>query len=163
MSDLRYVECPNRPLASELSLTGDDVSSFIFMAGGISHCPDWQKPLASRFLETTNAVIFNPRRENFTFSIKTQEEQITWEFDYLALCRNILFWFPSETLCPITLFELGKISTSNKNIVVGCHYLYKRRDDVVEQLKLAKPNIVVLDCLDEIYDKAIDVFRLKRT
>ncbi len=30
-----------------------------------------------------------------------------WEHDHLRRAKAIMFWFPSETLCPITLYELG--------------------------------------------------------
>jgi hypothetical protein len=30
-----------------------------------------------------------------------------WEHDHLRRSKAIMFWFPSETLCPITLYELG--------------------------------------------------------
>jgi hypothetical protein len=49
----------------------------------------------------------------------------------------ISFWFPRETLCPITLYELGKWhGKADKPIVVGMHPDYPRRIDVEEQSKL---------------------------
>lgn len=110
----------------------------IFLAGGISNCPDWQR-LATEYLmeelKDTDLTIINPRRvEDLTI---IPEEQIAWEFQYLEEATRILFWFPSETLCPITLFELGKcLVKCPEKLHIGCHPLYQRKLDVITQVRL---------------------------
>ena len=69
--------------------------------------------------------------------------QIRWEFDHLARADVILFWFSFETLQPIVLFELGRWASSAKPLAVGAHPQYGRRFDVVEQLRLIRPGLVV--------------------
>lgn len=59
----------------------------------------------------------------------------------------ILFWFPCETLCPITLYELGAWSMSDKPLFVGVHPAYQRRQDVEIQTRLARPDVAVTDLL----------------
>jgi hypothetical protein len=59
----------------------------------------------------------------------------------------ISFWFPCETLCPITLYELGAWSRQDKPIFVGTHPDYKRRLDVQIQTELARPEIQVVHTL----------------
>lgn len=114
----------------------------IFLAGGITNCVDWQNRaeelLANLSIKHDQKVVtFNPRRADWDVDDKeVYKEQIAWEHRHLKMADVVLFWFPHETLCPITLFELGKMLGQHKDIVVGCHEKYARRLDLVEQLKL---------------------------
>jgi len=138
---MKYVEAP-----SEYS--GDEYS--IFLAGGISRCPNWQQELVLR-LSDTDLIVYNPRRANFPMGNELEGiKQIRWEWDYLQKVDYISFWFPKETLCPITLFELGSWSMSETKLFVGCHPDYPRRFDVEVQLSLRCPEIKIvydIDCL----------------
>ena len=104
----------------------------IFLAGGISNCTNWQPNVAKWFINT-DLVVVNPRREDFTNCSSTQ--QIIWEFERLKKSDIILFWFPPETVCPITLYELGAWA-GRKPIIVGCHRDYSRKLDLEVQLGL---------------------------
>lgn len=121
----------------------DDDLPRIFMAGGISGCPPWQ----DAFLETVAkvpAVFYNPRRPDFNSTdLSMTKEQIKWEVEHLDKADAMIFWFPCETLCPITLFELGKYAQKGKTLFVGCHPDYARKLDVEEQLALMRIDIVV--------------------
>lgn len=115
----------------------------IFLAGGISNCPNWQKEM-TEMLSDLPIVIVNPRRENFDISDpEAARKQIEWEFDHLKSVDYVLFWFPHETLCPITLFEYGSVlsslmggSAGHLRVFVGCHPDYERRTDVLIQTEL---------------------------
>lgn len=130
----------------------------LFLAGGITDCPDWQSIVIAelkKFKYAENLIVFNPRRP--TFDTNNPEEsikQIAWEYKYLDLAQDILFWFPKETLCPITLFEYGKNllkSINNKKLIfVGTHPEYKRRQDLLIQTKLQNPNIQILDDINSL-------------
>ena len=72
------------------------------------------------------------------------EVQIRWEFDHLRRASARLFWFPSATLCPIALFELGAWSMGREPLFVGVDPLYARRADVETQLRLARPDVQVV-------------------
>lgn len=124
----------------------------IFVAGGISNCPDWQTEFVQHFLEYDNSVILtNPRRYDFdTSKSEMSEEQIKWEFNQLHQSDLIVFYFPSETLCPITLYELGVMAGKHKNILVSTHPDYARRFDVIQQLALLRPDLLVLESLDDL-------------
>lgn len=127
----------------------------IFAGGGITGCPNWQNYLVNKIhtfsVKSDSLRIFNPRRNDFNI-LDTDEtkKQILWEHNHLELSDAIIFWFPKDTLCPITLFELGKYAKSDKHLFVGCDPEYARRVDVIEQLALIRPGIVVANNLDSI-------------
>lgn len=115
----------------------------LFLAGGITGCPNWQKDAIS-YLEDTDLILLNPRRDNFPIHDPNAAfEQILWEYEHLRLADAILFWFPKETLCPIVLYELGAWSMTQKPIFVGVHEDYARKNDVVIQTSLARPEVYV--------------------
>jgi Nucleoside 2-deoxyribosyltransferase like len=147
---MKVLQCPDR-------LTAEDVVSkrniLIFIAGGISNCPDWQKEMIARFKDIDDSlVLINPRRSSF--AIEKQEEssfQIEWERDHLNVCDAILFWFPFQTLCPITLFELGVAAADEDTpIFVACHPAYERKFDVEKQLSLLRPEVEVRDNFEDV-------------
>jgi hypothetical protein len=118
----------------------------IFLAGGISQCPDWQER-AIEALHNQDIVLLNPRRPGMTFrdfDHTVGRQQITWEYTNLRKADAVCFWFPQYTECPITLYELGAWARDEKPIIVGTEgHWYSRRFDVVEQLRLARPGLVV--------------------
>jgi hypothetical protein len=152
---MEYVECPENwePLPHQPS---------VFLAGGITGCPDWQRELAS-MLRLTNYAVLNPRRKIFPMGDPSAaEQQITWEFRHLRKADVIAFWFCKESIQPIALFELGAWSQSRKNLVlVGVEQGYPREQDIHIQMKLLGRG--VLSSLEEIANslKAMDdVFRM---
>ena len=68
----------------------------------------------------------------------------------MRLASAIAFWFPPETLCPITLFELGAWSMTNKLLFIGVDPRYQRFLDVKIQTKLARPELVILESLTDL-------------
>lgn len=124
---MKYIEAPVKYYTGKLS---------IFLAGGITNCPDWQKEMVE-LLRDLDIVIYNPRRKNFPIDDPDASyAQIKWEFEFLDRADMILFWFSSGSLNPIVLFEYGKwlMNTRNKevykNIIVGIDPEYARRQDV---------------------------------
>lgn len=108
----------------------------LFIAGGISNCPNWQAELVEH-LEVMDLplIVCNPRRENFPMDDPSAAaEQIEWEHRMLSKADIISFWFPKETLCPITLFELGKWLHAEP--IIGTEYGYQRALDVRIQTDL---------------------------
>lgn len=142
-----YIESPKSLLV--LSETS------IFLAGGIANCPDWQQDMRG-LLKNTNLTLLNPRRASFPiYDADAVEIQITWEHNHLRRVNAILFWFPCETLCPIVLYELGTWSMGLKQIFVGVHPEYLRRQDVEIQTLLAKPNIKIVYSLEDLASQVI--------
>ena len=136
---MKYIEAPD-----------EDKEIRIFLAGGITGCPNWQLALTVK-LEKMDITLYNPRRANFPMGNKGEGlKQVKWEVEHLDKADAIVFWFPKETLCPITLFELGSWSMTSKPIFVGCHPDYQRRFDVETQLSIRRPEIEIVYSLDSL-------------
>jgi hypothetical protein len=139
-----YVEAPN--------VIESDKKS-IFLAGGITGCSEWQKELANNIAEL-DIVVYNPRRKNFPMDDPTAAQaQITWEFVHLKKASMISFWFGSETIQPIVLFEYGKWIVSNKPIAVGVDPKYQRKQDVEIQTTLERPGLKIVYSLKDLTDQ----------
>jgi len=131
----------------------------LFLAGGIGAgavVPDWQSELVAR-LRDTDLTLLNPRRDDYpAHDPNALREQIGWEHRHLSAARAISFWFVPETLCPITLYELGAWANwrgadgCGKPILVGAHPDYARRADLLIQLELARPEIELASSLEEL-------------
>ncbi len=124
----------------------------IFLAGGITNCPDWQAT-AIEHMQGFEGIVFNPRRENWSLHDKPVQ-QIEWEHAYMTTARVILFWFPEESICPIALFELGIWLNSGKALAVGCHPKYPRRVDIRTQTRLHRRQLTVWGDLEDVIVKA---------
>jgi len=85
--------------------------------------------------------LLNPRRAYDLKDTSQTDIQILWEYDHLRKADAILFWFCAESVCPITLYQLGSWTQISKEtgtkIFVGCHPEYTRLDDVLVQTELA--------------------------
>lgn len=139
---MKYIEVPSVYEGNEKSL---------FLAGGITGCPDWQSELTN-LLKPENIVLLNPIRTNFPINgPNAAEEQITWEYNHLRKANAISFWFPKETICPIVLYELGAWSMTEKPLFVGVHPDYKRRQDVEVQTKLERPDVQIVYDISSLY------------
>jgi hypothetical protein len=144
----------------------------VFLAGGITNCPDWQAEIIERLFDDSerfnylyNVIIFNPRRQFFPIEIKEEtERQITWEYNRLKESDIIAFWFARGSLNPIVLFEYGKFITNyNKKIVLGVDAEYERKSDVEIQTKLARPDIVIsYNLKDFYYELLIEIKKLNK-
>jgi Nucleoside 2-deoxyribosyltransferase like len=102
-------------------------------------------------LADESVALLNPRRANFPIGDPSAAmKQIEWEHRHLRMADAILFWFPSETLCPIALYELGAWSMTTKPLFVGVHPEYQRRQDVEIQTRLARPDVAVTHNLSDL-------------
>jgi hypothetical protein len=145
---MKYIEAPE--------VYSGDKQNTLFLAGGITGCPNWQYSLTFS-LETTNLSILNPRRKHFPIDDPTAaSEQIKWEFDHLRKAEFISFWFPKESICPIALYELGAWSMTDKILFVGCHPEYQRRLDIEEQTSLVRPDINIVYSLNELANQIMN-------
>jgi hypothetical protein len=122
----------------------------LFLAGTITGSKfDWQGQVTEA-LKDFDVVIFNPRRDKNPEDIEDIREQIAWEFEMLRNADVISFWFGNETIAPITLFELGSWSMTQKPLVVGVDPEYPRKFDVEVQLKLVRPEVKIVYSLDAL-------------
>jgi hypothetical protein len=137
----RVIECPTRYEGAGPSL---------FLAGGITGCPDWQREMIAH-LAKSRFDLLNPRRAAFPIADPSAaDEQIRWEHEHLRRADAILFWFAAEQLQPIALYELGAWSMTKKPLFVGADPGYARRRDVEIQTGLVRPDVVVVSSLDEL-------------
>jgi hypothetical protein len=148
---MQYIEAFSQEHKNQMD-EGDNPCSSIFLAGGISNCPNWQSEVVAS-LADFNITVVNPRRVTFDiFNHGEAAKQIEWEHKHLSLCDNILFWFPRETVCPITLLEYGKFlpMASGKNLFVGCHRQYSRNLDLDVQTRLERPDMRIYRDIDSV-------------
>jgi len=135
----------------------------LYLCGGISKCPDWQSEMKSHLSKRCpNLVLLNPRRVSSDLKDSSQtENQIVWEYEHLRKADAIMFWFCAESVCPITLYQLGAWSQISKEtgtkIFVGCHPEYTRLGDVTIQTELAlDTTIEVATSLKELVSQITD-------
>jgi hypothetical protein len=145
----------------------------IFLAGGITGCPDWQanfvaqmKEWIAMIPENTHIIILNPRRAIFPNDIEAVKQQITWEYRMLREANIVSFYFAEKQLQPIVMYELG--ATLQRYILdykhefrasIGIHPDYPRKFDVEYQTASIPMNhrINVSQSLDDLIS---DVFKL---
>ena len=136
---MQYIQAPSE-------WTGEGAS--VFLAGGITGTRNWQAE-AMEALRDSAWTVFDPRRGNFPIADPSAaEEQINWEYRYLRRADLVAFWFPSETVCPIALFELGGCVRAGTPLVVGADPNYQRLLDLEIQLRLARPDVTVITRFD---------------
>lgn len=144
---MQYIEAPDpsKPLFKS-----------VFLAGGISNCPDWQKVMVEA-LKDLDVSLYNPRRAQYdTLNPLLAEEQITWEYERLHTADLISFWFAEGSLNPIVLFEFGAALERKTPIVVGADPGYPRAQDVHIQAMLRRSDLIIHSSLQELV-KAVRV------
>jgi hypothetical protein len=141
------IEAPNEVYSLEASS-----NKKLFLAGGISDCPDWQEEVIERIKDYRGLTIYNPRRKLFPIhDINAAEEQITWEHYQLDRADVILFWFSRGSMNPIVLYELGRWGNSSKKpIILGIDPEYERMNDVIIQTKLSRADITPVFSIREL-------------
>ncbi len=147
-----YVEAPHWP-------PGELPRPFVFLAGGICGCHDWQAGLAAELQRRlARGTIFNPRRARFAeFDSAAKTEQITWEFKRLWAADIISYWFCKPTENPTTLFEYGThlarraVSPARRPFIVpGIEPGYAKEEGMALQTRLADPELAISRSLPEL-------------
>jgi hypothetical protein len=144
------VESPNEVYSLE-----NQSNYKLFLAGSITNCPDWQKEVIEKLKDVENLTIYNPRRADFPIGDPdAAEEQITWEYNKLKEADGVSFWFDSGSLGPITLYELGRWgnSSKDKNLLIGIHPEYQRKQDVEIQTQLSRPETSIVYSIDDLVE-----------
>ncbi len=146
-----------------------EVIPVMFLAGGITGTENWQKQFIE-MLGDVNVTIINPRREIYINSPKEAKRQIKWEFnafEYVLGCSyhpSVSFWFPKSSICPIALFELGKMVMADEiRLYIGCEPGYARELDIQEQVRLARPEVEVDDSLDGLASRILCDLSLRKS
>lgn len=127
------IEAPNE----FYSIKNETENLKIFIAGGITNCPDWQQDFIQELDDYPYVTLLNPRRKEFDIHNPYEtEKQIIWEHRHLEEADLIIFYFSKGSVNPIALFELGKYLEKSR-IVIGIEPGYERERDVTIQSKLA--------------------------
>jgi Nucleoside 2-deoxyribosyltransferase like len=154
----RYVEAP-----AEFTGAGKK----IFLAGGIFGAESWQ-PRAVELLAGEDVTILNPRRAVMDKDDDiTHAQQVAWEHRYLHeephRADVVLVWFAASPtpniLQPIVWYELGRLVQRGARLAVGADRGYLRRRDVLIQMRLAAPGLVVHDSLRATVEAASQLLR----
>ena len=150
VATVHYVQAP-RPY--------DGPGPVLFLAGGISDCPDWQSEAAAMLRDAPGLTVLDPRRATFDLADPdAATEQITWEYTHLRRADVVLFWFAAGcSVQPVTLYELGVHVTRGVPLAVGADPGYPRRLDVQVQLALARPGLPVHDTLAGTVRQAVEL------
>ena len=132
----------------------------LFLAGGITNCPDWLAELIEKIKDINHLVVYNPRRKNFPIhDPNAAEEQIVWEYEHLSASNIIVFWFSRGSLNPIVLFELGRYGfDEGKIVLIGLDPEYERKMDVTIQTMIGRKyeQMSFYNNLDDIAKEIID-------
>lgn len=118
----------------------------VFLAGGITNCPNWQQEVVQQLGKLDllpEFVVFNPRRENFPIhDPSAAQAQIEWEFQQLERCNIFSMWFANaDSDQPICMYEFGRhLARFEQGLlygfVLGVEPGYRREQDVHIQSRL---------------------------
>ena len=91
---------------------------------------------------------------NKKFKILNKQNElfnVEWEHKLLQESNIILFWFPKDMECPITLYNLGVWSSQTLvPIVIAVHPEYKLRNEIIKRMNLR--GFCTVDSLEKAAD-----------
>jgi hypothetical protein len=139
----------------------------VFVAGGITSCPDWQADVTAA-LADDHVVVLNPRRPSFDLTDPDATvEQVQWEYDHRThdALAYMLFWFPAaDSHQPIAMLELGDaLARTDLPIIVGADPHFPRYRDVVLQCRAARPSLTVHADLGDVVTEMQQLLRWPST
>lgn len=148
---------PARTLRAPDELNGVHPGRILFLGGAVAACPDWQGSMIQRLAPALDGwTIVNPRLDDPPAGPALVQAQIAWEFRHLHAADAVMFWFTPPTPCPISLYELGKVSMTDKRLFVGIDDAYPLRADVMVQTRLARPDALVVGSLDDLAARVLE-------
>lgn len=129
----------------------------IFLAGSIEmgKAEDWQTEVQN-ILQDTNIIVCSPRRDDWNkdwpqdANFAPFNEQVTWELDHIDAADIVLMYFDPTTKSPITLLELGILTTSPQKVLVCCPEGYWRKGNV--DIVCQRYGISQVDTKDEFFE-----------
>jgi hypothetical protein len=141
---------PARTLRAPAELNGVDPGRILFLAGAVSN-GDWQAELSQRLAPHLDGwTLVNPRLEDPPRQEDGARSEIAWEFRHLHAADAVLFWLEPPTVCPVSLYELGKVSMTRKPVFLGVHPGFPIKTDIVVQTQLARPDALIVHSLDDL-------------
>lgn len=140
----------------------------VFLAGGITNCPEWQDEVIEKLLaRNLKGTTLNPRRKNFPIhDPNAAEEQIKWEFNALNRASIFTMWFSdANSDQPICMYELGRhltryaLAKELRRVAIGVEPGYRREQDVRIQTGLIDQEgiIRISTTLDEHVERIAEI------
>lgn len=131
----------------------------IFLAGSIEmgKAEDWQSRVV-RELTGISATILNPRRDDWddtwvqSIDHPLFREQVEWELVGLEHADRVLVYFAPDTFAPITLLELGKLTSRAEHVTVCCPDGFYRKGNV--EIVCSWYSISMVEKLDDLIEIA---------
>lgn len=145
-----------------------DLDHIIFLAGSIEmdKAENWQVKLANRLKQIDRTTILNPRRKEWNANLKQDinepefNEQVNWELDGIEESDTVIFYFDPNTKSPISLLELGLVSSLPvENVIVCCPEGFWRKgnvDIVCDRMKNRKQNLILCKNFAELLTVSYD-------
>ena len=136
----------------------------VYLSGGINNCPDWQAEISSS-LSRSSIVVVNPRAGSLDAAKITSaklRELAAANHRKLLNCESFCVWVHEESSSPASLFELGAIASMlERPLFVGAHPNYFRAKDVVLQTGLVRPEVKVVDSLQDLAGQVNEYYSLR--
>ncbi len=131
--------------------SGSDPS--VFLAGGAGGRHSWRKDFAL-MVSDTQWILLNPlTRSGWGKDNNSLVRRTRWERQHLERATVQLFWFPAGQPCMVSLYELGVCSTGDRPIIAGVEKGYAKRDEVLVQMQLGRPEVNVVASLAELAEQ----------
>lgn len=110
----------------------------LFLAGSIEmgSARDWQQEYCDMFQDLDELVILNPRRPDWDSSWeqsidnKQFRTQVEWELNNIRHADIVAMYLDPNTKAPISLLELGVLTSLNLDVVVYCPKGFWRKGNV---------------------------------
>lgn len=110
-------------------------------------CGDWQGWVA-KSLNKYDIIVANPRIDYWdSLDDDGLFRQTQWEHNAMELSDMIAFWFCRDDVQPLSLFELGRWSYTEKRIVVGASPMYPMLRELKSQMAVVRPEMKIEDSL----------------
>ncbi len=142
-----HIQSPEEYVTSE--------SPAVFLAGSAAF--PWRECFKKN-ISPEEAVLLDPLNEDLTQNDPVR--RIQWEADHINHADILLVWLPESdktnhyTYSLTSLFETGRfVQMKEKPLLVGIAPGYIRRDELFTQLKVLRPEVVVVDSLEALEDQ----------
>lgn len=134
----------------------------VFLAGSASF--PWRIEFEKKLNDHELTLIDPTYKKNDPW---TRIDHIRWEHEHIDKADVLLAWLPANeetklhTLSLTTLFELGRFAQmKEKKIVMGIHPEYYKRNEVMLQLSILRPEVEIVSSLDEL---AVELNKIAET
>jgi len=125
-----------RVINSPQPLVLDWFETVVFLAGSIENgtAKEWHQEVIDA-CSNFDVTFVNPRRTTWDANDEqVLRKQIQWELSALDACHVAFFYFQGDTLSPISLLELGKMSETGMDLIVVCEDDFWRKVNIEETI-----------------------------